>query len=107
METKINRNRFSKKAPFPLGSIYITPGAQEALCKGSCDPTDGEVRNALTRHMRGDWGDVCDEDWKENDFSLEHGFRILSAYKSKDGVKFWVITEADRSSTTVLLPDEY
>jgi len=107
METKNKRNRFEKKGPFPLGSLYITPGAQTALCAEGCDPRESEVRDALTRHMRGDWGEVCDEDWKENDFSLEKGFRILSAYKSKAGVKFWIITEADRSVTTILLPDEY
>ena len=107
METKNKRDRFEKKSPFPLGSLYITPGAQEALADNGTDPAQGEVRDALTRHMRGDWGEVCDEDWKENDFSLENKFRILSAYKSKAGVKFWIITEADRSATTILLPDEY
>jgi hypothetical protein len=107
METKARRNRFEKKGPFPLGSLYITPGAQAAICDGGCDHASTGVREALTRHMRGDWGEVCDEDWKENDFSLENGFRILSAYKSKAGVTFWVITEADRSATTILLPEEY
>ena len=107
METKNIRNRFEKKNPFPLGSLYITPGAQAALGDDEGDPTSNEARDALTRHMRGDWGEVCDEDWNENDFSLENGFRILSTYKSKAGVKFWIITEADRSATTILLPDEY
>jgi len=107
METKSNRNRFEKKAPLPLGALYITPGAQAALLSTEREPPDDEVRDALTRHTRGDWGDVCDEDWTENDFSLEQGFRILSAYRSKAGVKFWIITEADRSATTILLPDEY
>jgi len=106
METKNKRNRFEKKNPFPLGSLYITPGVQGAFGE-DCAPTNSEVREALTRHMRGDWGELCDEDWKDNDFSVEHGFRILSAYRSKAGVKFWIITEADRSATTILLPDEY
>jgi len=107
METKNIRNRFEKKTPFPLGALYITPGAQAELTDGSCDPTNSEVRDALTRHMRGDWGEVCDEDWNENDFSLANGFRILSVVTSKAGDKFWIITEADRSATTILLPDEY
>jgi hypothetical protein len=62
----------------------------------------------LSRHVCGDWGEVCAEDARENDFSVDHGFRILSAYTlSTTGVKVWVITEADRSATTILLPDEY
>ena len=107
METTSKRNRFEKKNPFPIGALYITPGAQAALGEDQCDPAQSEVRDALTRHMRGDWGEVCDEDWTENDFSLKNGFRILSAYTSKSGFKFWIITEADRSATTILLPEEY
>ena len=52
-------------------------------------------------------GDVCDADWQENDFSVTNGFRILSSYRTKAGIKFWIITEADRSATTILLPEEY
>lgn len=107
METKNKRDHFEKKGPFPLGSLYITPGAQAAFGDARCDHVTSGVREALNRHMRGDWGEVCDEDWKQNDFSLENGFRILSAYKSKAGITFWIITEADRSATTILLPDEY
>jgi hypothetical protein len=61
----------------------------------------------LARHASGDWGEVPPEDIKENGFSLRHGFRILSAYRTSAGEKVWVITEADRSSTCVLLPEEY
>ena len=57
--------------------------------------------------MRGDWGEVCAEDTQENDLSVDHGFRILSAYTLSTRVKVWVITEADRSSTCILLPEEY
>ncbi|MEJ7863403.1 MAG: hypothetical protein WKF90_17365 [Pyrinomonadaceae bacterium] len=60
-----------------------------------------------TCHQKGDWGIVGKEDWKENDFSVKEGFRILSAYKTAEGVKLWVITEADRSSMTILLLIEY
>jgi len=61
----------------------------------------------LSRHAAGDWGDVSDADREENEFSLAHGFRLLSSYKLRNGTKLWIITEADRSSTTLLLPDEY
>ena len=105
METRNKREHFEKRDPFPLGRLYITPGARDAL--GGCDHVASGLRDALNRHMRGDWGEVCDEDWTENDFSLVNGFRILSAYTSKAGVKYWIITEADRSATTVLLPEEY
>ena len=63
---------------------------------------------SLLRHVQGDWGKELDaHDRRENEFSLQHGFRLLSAYKLSDSTKFWVITEADRSATTFLLPDEY
>jgi hypothetical protein len=69
--------------------------------------TSDDVRDALSRHLSGDWGDVCNEDRQENELSLREGFRLLSVYHASDGKKFWVITEADRSSTTVLLPEDY
>lgn len=83
---------------FDPGSIYATPG----FLSLGIDPLP-----YLERHLSGDWGDVCAADWVENDLSLANGFRILSAYHTPDGVKFWVITEADRSMTTFLLPEEY
>lgn len=61
----------------------------------------------LLRHVNGDWGDLDDEDKKENELSVKEGFRILSAYELATGVKLWVITEWDRSVTTILLPEEY
>ena len=61
----------------------------------------------LTRHVNREWGDLSDEDRKENDYSLEHGFRLLSAYRTHAGDKLWIITESDRSVTTLLLPEEY
>lgn len=64
-------------------------------------------RPALARHAAGDWGDLCDEDWHTNNEAPKNGARLFSAYHSDDGVKFWIITEADRSVTTVLLPEEY
>jgi hypothetical protein len=66
-----------------------------------------EIFSAIQRHQAGDWGDVSDEDRSANDQALIQGTRILSAYRATNGTKFWIITEADRSVTTVLLPEDY
>jgi hypothetical protein len=87
---------------FPLGNTVITGRALDALKR---DPKLLEWM--LYRHQSGDWGDVCDEDKLANDSALHMGTRILSAYHIDDGTKFWVITEADRTHTTILLPSEY
>jgi hypothetical protein len=89
-------------ARFPLGQVVATPGALEALESAQQDPLE-----LLARHVRGDWGDLEEEDKQENELSVEQGFRILSAYTLSTEVKVWVITEADRSATTILLPREY
>jgi hypothetical protein len=78
----------------------MTRNAHETL-----DPWD--VIKALGRHARGDWGDVGPVDWQMNQMALEDGDRLLSVYYDENGVKFWIITEADRSATTVLLPEDY
>ncbi len=88
------------KPRFNPGRTLITPAAVKAL-----KPED--VAAAMLRHLAGDWGDVCEEDRRENDFSLEKGFRLLSVYHGVHGTKLWIITEADRSATTVLLPEDY
>ena len=88
------------RAQFVLGRTVITRGALDALA-------NEDVLAAIARHARGDWGDVCEEDWKANDDDLRVGARLLSAYHTTGGRKFWIITEADRSVTTVLLPEEY
>jgi hypothetical protein len=82
------------------GSVYITTGARAAL-------TDADVRKALVSHMLGDWGDVCPEDAAANERALIEGTRLVSVYHSAAGLKFYLITEADRASTVVLLPEEY
>ena len=87
---------------FPLGRLVATPGAIDAMAKAGHDPLD-----FLSRHRVGDWGDVDEEDWKANDAAIVEGGRMLSAYTMKDGVRLWAITEADRSSTCILLPEEY
>ena len=84
---------------FPLGQVVITPNALEKL-------KSDDILNALNRHVVGDWGDLDPEDRQENEAALLHGGRLLSAYRSGD-TKFWIITESDRSSTCVLLPEDY
>ena len=85
---------------FELGATVITPNALNAL-----HPHD--VPLAIARHVSGDWGELDDEDKAANEGALKHGHRLLSAYHDRNNVKFWIITEADRSVTTVLLPDDY
>ena len=87
---------------FPLGQVVATPGALEALEKSGQSPSE-----FLAKHVRGNWGDVSDEDKATNDQSLIDGSRILSAYRTSKEEKIWIITEADRSITTVLLPEDY
>jgi hypothetical protein len=93
----------TSKALFLLGKTVATPGAIEAL------NTEGvSARELLERHVGGDWGDLSEDDRSENELSVKEGFRILSAYTlPRTGVRLWIITEADRSVTTLLLPDEY
>ena len=87
---------------FSLGRIVATPGALEAL--GQAGQSAHEL---LTRHVSGDWGQLEADDQRENDRSLRAGFRLLSAYGLSTGMRLWIITEADRSVTTLLLPEEY
>lgn len=87
---------------FPLGRVVATPGALTALTEAGEDPT-----TFLDRHAAGDWGDLCEEDRQANETALQTGARLLSAYQTTQGVKFWMITEAERSSTCLLLPSEY
>ena len=87
-------------ARFNLGRVVITRNALDTL------PGDA-LLEGLARHARGDWGDVCPEDRGLNDRALREGSRLLSVYKTGDGTAFWIITEADRSATTILLPEDY
>jgi len=87
---------------FEQGQLVGTPGALQALQDAEQDPFE-----LLHRHASGDWGGLEDEDKKENELSVGKGLRIFSAYELSTGAKVWVITEADRSATTILLPDEY
>jgi hypothetical protein len=88
---------------FPLGTVVATPGAIAALLANGLSPAE-----LLVRHSLGDWGDLEPDDRRANDQSLLNGTRLLSSYALPDGeTSLWVITEWDRSSTTILLPEEY
>lgn len=97
-----NTNTATINTQFDLGQLVATPGALEALEQAGQSP-----REFIQRHARLERGELCEEDYKENLFSVENGFRIFSAFKTAKDVKIWVITEADRSATTLLLPEEY
>lgn len=90
----------SQKPLFNLGRQVMTCNAQRQL-----DPLS--VFRCMGRHQKGDWGDVCKEDNKANNQALNKGGRLFSVYHDANGIKFWIITEADRSVTTVLLPEDY
>jgi hypothetical protein len=87
---------------FPLGRVLATPRALAVLEDHGVAPAI-----LLGRHVRGDWGELCDEDVQANLEALRGGLRLLSSYRLAEGVKVWIITEADRSATTLLLPDDY
>lgn len=85
---------------FQLGQVFATRAVVETI-------PHGEIQFALVRHVTGDWGEVCDEDKAANDRALIEGSRLLSVYRTDGGQTFWIITEWDRSATTVLFPSEY
>ena len=87
-------------ARFKLGHIVATPNALAQL-------TQEDILMGIQRHQAGDWGDVSEEDRQENELSLKQGFRLLSVYHAANHTQFWILTEADRSATTVLLPEDY
>lgn len=85
---------------FPLGRLVMTLNAKNAL-------SIQDMNTSLNRHANCDWGDICEEDWETNNDALRNGHRLLSVYHSSAGKKFWIITEHDRSVTTILLPEDY
>jgi hypothetical protein len=98
-ENKMSENKAGR---FSLGQVVATPGALEALGKNNQNGLEYVIR-----HSTGDWGEVVEEDKALNEVSLKRGQRLLSAYSLPDKTKIWIITEADRSVTTILLPEEY
>ena len=87
---------------FCPGRIVATPGALALL-----ERVQKSRSEFLSRHLRGEWGELCQDDKTENELSLKHGFRLLSSYPVTETDTLWIITEADRSVTTLLLPSEY
>jgi hypothetical protein len=100
--TATNSNTTPSPVRIPLGRLFMTPGAIDALSEAGQSPQE-----FISRHARLEQGELSDEDHRENLFSVDKYLRIFSAYKTTQGVKLWVITEADRSATTILLPCEY
>ncbi|MCW0161158.1 hypothetical protein OIV56_00300 [Burkholderia pseudomallei] len=95
--------RTSSSEPlFPPGRVIMTVGVDELIKTGRLNPYP-----YLFCHLRGDWGDLCDEDRRRNDAAVNSGERLFSEYKVSPSLTLWIITEADRSATTVLLPSEY
>jgi hypothetical protein len=106
MQTETNTTATAETTPalvrFPLGRLLITPGAADAIAEAGQSPQE-----FINRHARLEKGQLGDEDYRENLFSVSRRLRIFSAFKTASGVRIWVITEADRSATTILLPSEY
>ena len=92
---------------FSQGRVVMTFSLQTRLTKAIPDSWEEEIKEMINRHMSGDWGDRDQFDQEQNDNALKDGNPIFSAYHTSDGTKVWVITEGDRSSTTVLLPEDY
>jgi len=100
MDTLTVSTETSSPALFELGEICTTPAALRSL-------SSTEMAEAICRHCRCDWGNLGQEDWQANNEALKRGERLLSAYETASKIKFWIITEADRSYTTILLPGDY
>ena len=99
----MKNDRHDSRAPlFHPGRIVATPGAMDAL-----NDSPMQAAALLDRHMAGDWGDICEEDSRANTDALRYGNRLVSVYATQSGARLWIITESDRSATTLLLPDEY
>ena len=100
-DSDTGRERRRQSQPqFPLGQTVVTRTALAVL-------SALDIAGALYRHQRGDWGEVGREDWQANERALKQGERLLSVYRTADGTRFWIISEWDRSLTTVLLPEDY
>lgn len=102
MNQPTNHTELANVPLFPIGKLAATPGALELL-----DFAEVDGFSLVRRHQSGDWGSLCSEDAEQNRLALESGARVLSSYEVLDGQRIWIITEADRSATTLLLPSEY
>lgn len=93
------------ESKFPIGQLVVTRGVNDRIAEDI--DFARFVCESLQRHMDGDWGNIGEQDKQENEFSLDKHLRLLSAYDQEGLPRIWIITEADRSATTVLFPDEY
>jgi hypothetical protein len=100
MSAVVDESRDDPEWLFPHGKVFWTPGVIREVSLE-------DVAWSLACHCTGDWGDIDPYDWSKNDLALEHGDRLFSAYHTDAGLMVWIITEADRSMTTVLLPEDY
>ena len=98
----VRKGSMKMKPLFPLGQVVATPQAIDLL-----EQVDEYYLDYLERHVTGDWSEMSEEDQKENRYSVDKYLRIFSSYTLDSGERIWIITEADRSSTTILLPEEY
>jgi hypothetical protein len=88
------------KDKFSLGVIVMSSDVANEVGRAT-------IRDAINRHAKGDWGEVCKEAWEENELAIIKGRRLLSSYRNDEGKRFWILTEADRTSTTVMIPEDY
>jgi len=93
---------FPEEPLFSIGKLYMTPGGLEAL-----EDAKADIQRLLMRHVSGDWSEMVEEDQRANHEAVLEGGRVFSSFRLANGVKVWIITEADRSYTTILLPEEY
>lgn len=102
MDIDSNQSANQKQPLFALGQVVATRGAFNTM-----NELGISANELILRHITGDWGDLCHEDRQQNTVAIESGMRVFSCYLINTEIKIWIITEADRSSTTLLLPEEY
>ena len=103
----VDSNEQNTRLPFPMGCVVMTANLQAKLQEANPERWEAELMGLISRHASGDWGSLDEEDKRQNDLTLGRGLRIFLAYETSSGAKIWIITEADRSATTVLLPEDY
>lgn len=103
----VDSNEENTSPLFPLGRVVMTPNVQAKLQEAHPDRWEAELMGLIHRHASGDWGDLDEDDKRQNDLAPNRGLSIFSAYTTSYKVKIWIISEADRNVTTVLLPEDY
>ena len=103
----LDPNEENTSPPFPLGRVVITTNLEARLRRANPEFWEADLVRLISRHRSGDWGDLDEDDQRQNELALEHGLRIFSAYETSSGVQIWIISKAGRSVTTVLMPEDY